>query len=311
MTDISKKGQSPRNLSRSATRKFEKKILEYVRQHNIKGSDKKMFADLIGKGRISDSMLASDIILRRKAGAFFGRKLSHMSQERADLQFYFWTFTHDIGNTSDREPVIELKALRKLIDSLLAKEKLNMLYVIEVQGLGNHSYSGEGRLIMLHAHGVQWTDQPFDLDAMVRRWNGNGKWVNQINATPIHIKPIGPALADLRRVANYMFKPPFDVKMAEQRLGGLRLKASSKGYRPEFAARMLELLCQLELLELVRHAGDGKSLRADLARRLKHWHKSREKWEPGKLTRYHFDELWDRFRVKKKKVPYVQFVIRR
>ena len=114
---------------------------------------------------------------------------------------------------------------------------------------------------------------------------------------------------DLRYLSYYLFKPPFDVKMLEQRERGPRFKSTLKGYRPEFAVRLLELLSQLDLRELVRSSCGGKHIRKEWCRRLNFWHRSRAEWSDGKLPGYYFDEFWDRYRVKRKRKIYNRFDI--
>lgn len=298
-----------RKAGQSAERKFADKIREYAKSHSASESDISMFKDALGYGRLCNSMLASDLRLRRKSGEFLGRALERLRSENPDLEFQFWTFTHDRGNTSDREPTIDLKFLRSLTDRTLRGLQLSGIYVIEVQGLGNYPRKGDGRTIMVHVHAITWSNDPPDLGMIEGQLNESDQWRNDMGAVPVRIKPITDSPGELDYMAYYLFKPPYDVKMLENRMRGERLKSTEKGYKPEFAARMLELLSQLDITQLVRASCDGKFIRKDWQRRLTNWHRSREAWADGKLPAYYFDDLWDRYRVKKKKKTYSRYII--
>lgn len=304
-----KKKPSPRKAAETAECKFADKIREYAKSHLASAADMSMFAEALGYGRLCNSMLASDLHLRRKSGQFLGQELERLRSENPELQFQFWTFTHERGNTSDRQPIIDLKFLRSLTDRTVRGLHLDGVHVTEVQGLGNHPRKGAGRTIMAHGHGVYWSSDPSDLAAVERTLNESDSWSNELGAAPIRIKPVIDAPGQLEQLGYYLFKPPYDVKMIESRARGERLKSTEKGYKPEFAARLLELLTQLDIRELLRTSGDGKYVRREWQRRLTNWHRSRERWADGKLPAYYFDDFWDRYRVKKKRRIYSPYTI--
>lgn len=303
------KTRRARAAARDAEKKFADKIRKYAVSHSAPESDIEIFKDALGYGRLCDSILASDILMRRRGCRFLGRALERLRSENTDLHFQFWTFTHDRGHTSDRHPIIDLRFLRGLVDRTLRKLKLNGVYVIEIQGLGNHPVKGAGRTLMTHAHAVTWALDPPDLSIMKKSLNADGDWSNEFGAAPVDVRPVKNASGELAYLAYYLFKPPYDAKMLEHRLRGDRLKSTENGYKPEFAARLLELLSQIDIRDLVRASGDGKHVRGEWHRRLINWHRSRERWSPGKLPEYHFDNFWDRYRVKKKRRLYEPFCI--
>lgn len=164
---------------------------------------------------------------------------------------------------------------------------------------------------MTHTHAVSWTRKILDLPKIEAELNANGLWHNDLGARPVRVTQVSDKPGELAYLAYYLFKPPYDVKMLEDRQRGPRLKSTEKGYKPEFAARLLEMLTQIELGELVRSSGEGKLVRREWHRRLSHWHRSREKWANGNLPSFYFDEFWDRYRNKKKKKEYQPFAILR
>lgn len=300
---------SPRKAAKNAERKFANKIHDYAESHAASSSDLGMFKDALGYGRLCNTMLASDLRLRRKASHFLAQGLRKLRNACPELEFQFWTLTHEQGNTSDRTPTIDLKFLRSQTDKTLRKQGLDGVYVIEVQGLGNYPAKGNGRLIMVHVHALTWSVKPLNFEAVEDELNSGSMWKNSLGALPVRVKPVTDADGELEYLSYYLFKPPYDAKMVEKRKRGERLKSTEKGYKPEFAARMLELLSQLEITELVRSSCEGKFIRREWQRRLINWHRSRERWSGGKLPNYYFDDLWDRYRTKKKKKEYAPFTI--
>lgn len=306
---MSRAKKSGKKKMREANAAFEEKILKFARSHNASDADRQQFRDALGMGRLSDSMLASDLHLRGKSRQFLSQALLRMKRERPDLEFWFWTFTHSRGLTSDRDPVIDLKFIKSSTDKVLRKAGLDGIYVVEVQGLGNEPRNGKGRTLMTHSHALTWSIDKPDLSSLEAKLNRSKEWENGLGAPPVRVEAVADGLEHLKYLSYYLFKPPFDVKMAEERKNGKRLKGTIKGYRPEFAARTLELLSQLEIGSIVGACGEGKSIRQEWSRRLRNWHRSREKWAPGKWPAYHFDDLWDRYRQKKKRASYQAFQI--
>jgi len=306
---MAREKKSAKQKMREGNRKFADKVREYAISHAAPEEDMAMFADMLGSGRHSSTMLASDLELRRKSSSFLGQALEALRFENPGLQFHFWTLIHARGNTSDREPKVELKFLRSLVDRTLRSCDLDGLYILETQGLGNHPRNGEGRTIMVHAHAITWSTARFDAARVERELSRSDAWRSGVGAPPVIIKPVGNEPGELAYIAYYLFKAPYDVKMLEKGPHGDRLRPTEKGYRPEFAVRLVELLSQLGLTELVRAIGRGKAIRTQWLRRLTNWHRSREKWVEGRLPPFYFDSFWDRYRVKKKQKTYCRFRI--
>ena len=303
------KKNNAKRKAKEAGNKFTNIISEYATSLKITGEDRAFLGQVLGYGPLSNIMLASDVELRRKASKILADLLVKLYQDCPNLNFYLVTFTHDRGNTSDRGPTVDLKGILQLVDQALRKLKLNCLYVLEVQGLGNFPREGKGRTIMTHVHGVVWTDANLNCENIIGDLNANSVWVNSLNEKPVDIRPIAKSEGDLAYIAYYMMKPPYDVKMVEQRDNGPRLKSTEKGYRPEFAARILECLCQLEFKSMVRSTFEGQNVRKEWARRLTYWHKSRPKWTPEKRLLLDLSSFWNRFRSKKKRKKYLPFRI--
>lgn len=297
--------------TKTAGKKFVDIIKEYSKTLNIKDGDSiEIFKRVLGLGILNDYMFASDIGLRRKSTKILTKLLIDLFVREPELNFYFVTFTHDIGNTSDRSPQINVKKFQKMVDQALRKLKLSSIYVFELQGLGNHPRGGYGRTIMLHSHGVIWSKDELDCEEFMHNLNSGPVWLNSLNSKPVNLKPILNNEGDLAYISYYMFKPPYDVKMLEKRTNGPRLKSTEKGYRPEFAARILEGLCQLEIKTMVRSTLEGKYIRTEWFRRLRYWHRSRPYWANNKNTNTDIIEFWSKYRNKKKQKKYHPYIIK-
>ena len=197
--------------------------------------------------------------------------------------------------------------MHSLVDQVFRRLNLSSFSVDEIQGIGNHPRKGDGRIVMNGVHAVTWSAEKLDCEAIMASFKGSAVWTCSLGADPVDVQLITHTEGDLRYIAYYMFKSPYEVKMAEQRVQGVRLKSTEKGYKPEFAMRILEGLSQLELSMIVRSTFEGAKLRADWQRRLTYWHKSRPDWSTQKLPKVDMDEFWHRIRSKKRRVEYAPY----
>ena len=308
---LPKKGKAKAKLAKNkgneAKIKFTNIIAEHVQNHKLHEADRIILRYMLGYGQLANNMWASDVELRRMAGVMLGDLLVKLKRANPGLYFYFWTFINDRGNTSDRQPVIDLKTMHSLVDQVFRKLKLSSFSVDELQGIGNYPRHGKGRTLMDGIHGITWSAEPLDCTGIIASYDASAAWTCEFGAKPVDVRPIDDTEGDLRYLAYYMLKPPYDVKMVEQRTTGVRLKPTEKGYKPEFAMRMLEGLSQLEMSMIVRSTYDGAKLRANWERRLTYWHKSRPEWSKEKLPQVDMDEFWCRIRSKKRKVEYAPY----
>lgn len=306
MVEETKKA-SARRKAREAEKKFATLIRRHVVSHHMSDDDEQVTLALLGYGNLANVMSASDLRLRRQSSKFLGQALEKIRAENPDIIFYWLTFTHDLGNTSDREPVIRLKPFQALIDKTLRKWSLHGISVIEMQGVGNFPGKGEGRQIMLHAHVIAWTEGMFDPKAAMEGANDGPTWTNALGAKPVDIRLVTRGEGHLEYVSYYAFKPPYDVKMVEERVVGPRMKSTEAGYRPDFAFRLLEIMCQLDINHLVRAVGNGVAVRREWQRRLAFWHRSRQRWSgTPSYSPWEIEAYWDRYRLRKKKKVYAR-----
>lgn len=294
-----------------ADKKFAGLIGRYIKKHRVGENDVEILRSITGWGDLTNSMLASDLALRRKIGKFLAEALWSHKRRNPDLAFHFWTFVHEKGNTSDRSPTIELKAMQGLVDKVFRRHSLDAIQVFEIQGLGNYPQRGEGRTIMSHIHALTWTHGAFDHRSVMKEINVMTAWQNSLGAAPVRIKVVGDTCDDLQYLAQfYLFKAPHDVKMLESRKNGTRLKSSEKGYRPEFDVSILEGLSQLEIAAIIRATSGGTEIRQECIRRLRYWHRSRTRWSSAHRPP-DLEAFWGRYRTKRRRRTYLPYVINR
>lgn len=303
------KTKKARSKSKAATKGFKKLIRKYCRSHKLPTSEMQMFADILGEGRVCDTILASDLQARSECMVFLGSALERFREKEKHLHFYFWTVITQKGQTSDRLPEIHLKAGRSATDKLLRKYDQDGVYLVETQGLGNFPRKGQGRSILTASHSVSWSPNQLNIDEIEGHYASNADWQNALGARPVLIRKVPDAPGELEYLAYYLLKPPYEVKMLESGSAKFRLKGTEKGYQPEFAVRLLEYLSQVELTELFRATSGGRPIRTEALRRLKGWNTSREGWSRGRLPSYYHHDFWDTYRNKKRKVHYEPYRI--
>lgn len=303
------KTKQARSKAKAAKKAFKKLIRRYCRAHKLPKSEMQKFADILGEGRVCDTILASDVRARVKCAAFLGSVLERLKSNDEHLHFYFWTVITPKGQTSDRLPEIDLKSMRASMDKLLRKYDQGGVFVVETQGLGNYPRRGAGRSLLTAAHAITWSVRPIDIERIEAHYSNSADCTNELGARPVVIKGVTDAPGDLDYLAYYILKPPYELKMLDGSRSRVRLKGTTKAYPPEFAVRLLEYHSQVELTELFRATAGGTKIRSEVLRRLKGWQKSRERWSRGRLPYYFYDDFWDTYRNKKCKVHYERYRI--
>tara|TARA_Y100000815_G_scaffold271865_1_gene299388 strand:- start:27 stop:962 length:936 start_codon:yes stop_codon:yes gene_type:complete len=311
MSDGADKFKLGRRKSRRFANSFLERIRSYAGKHKMPEAHIQKIKNYLGLGQLTENLWASDLKLRGKFAEFLGEEIESLRDMSPELNFQFWTLLPTNGNTSDREPIIDLKTIRSAVDRTFRTNGLNGIYVIEVQGLGNHPNGGKGRTLMTHVHAITWKDVFIDLAPLQRKVAAMSCWKPEFGASAVDIQPVSEGEGEAYYLAHYLLKVPAEVKMLENRANGPRLKGTEKGLRPEFAARLLELLSQVELDELIGSVGTGREIRTAALRRLRFWHRSRRYWSKGQLPTYLHEEFWSVYRKKKKRVVYLPYCITR
>ena len=237
---------------------------------------------LTGISGCVEPLVASDMALRWFAAkSLKSIMLAHRkSRKKSERQYVMGTLADDIGNTSDRCPIVALKLIRDKAYRALSSVGLNAIVVIEVHPLMNYPGQGQGRLLMFHAHFIAWGDERIDPEITAAVIKASGAWSNALGADPVYIKEIEDTSVDLAKVAYYLLKPPHSAKnrMSDQkRPGKFLLMDTTTGYRPELAVRVLEGLTQIDFTETIFGVNKGTKIRQDLRSAVRDWHRERLK----------------------------------
>jgi hypothetical protein len=209
--------------------------------------------------------------------------------------YYFVTFIDDMGNTSDRNPEVNLEALRRKVDKAMRKMGLHGVVWIEVQALMNYPGRGHGRTLMFHAHAIAWTASPFNAFKAAKRINSSRSWSNAFDVPPVKISEMTKLRGHIDWLAHYISKVPHDAKnrMPDHKHFGRHILMQTRaGYRPELAVSILEGLSQIALPDVVFGVGEGSIIRDTWRRKLSAWHRRRTSEDPPSELLFDVAEYW-------------------
>lgn len=271
-----------REVAKKRIRIYRKKALEGAAHAKLSKTDTDFVKALLGvKGFRCERLLGSDGQARWKASSLLSQAmLDHREQQAPDSvrTYIFGTFVDDIGITSDRSPIVQLKAIKDKVYRALKSLDLSAVAVVEVHPLMNYPGGGEGRSLLFHAHVIAWNEGPFDCEKAADQLNKSHGWKCSLDAPPVDMREITDLAPGLPAVAHYALKPPHSAKNqmpSKKKPGKYLLMNTLKGYRPEFALRLAEGLSQIELLDLVFAVGDGAPIRQSVRADLMKWQRSR------------------------------------
>lgn len=260
---------------------FQTRALGGMAKWEITDAQRERVDAIIGKNGTTKQPMLSDFPARLKASTFFIRKMHrHWKGDGGNpkRRYFFLTFIDDMGNTSDRDPEVNVGALKRKVDKATRDMDLDAVGAIEVQAILNYPQKGHGRTLMFHAHAIGWTDKRFDHKAAAKRLNKKRSWNNAFGAKPIVIQPVTDLPGNIERLSHYILKVPHDVKNRRLKAGTTnryQLMQTTKGYRPELALRIVEGLSQIGIAQAIFGVGDGKLISRALRKRLLEWHHRR------------------------------------
>jgi hypothetical protein len=260
---------------------FHTLLIEGMRNWKMSREERRKLRLLMGTRPIGPRPLLSDMKARRQAAyILIGLMARHWKYRplAPERNYYFLTFIDNMGNTLDRNPEVNLGALRRKIDKAMRSMGLHGVVMIEVQALMNYPGQGHGRTLMYHAHAIAWTDKPFDAFKHGTRINRSRSWNNAFEAAPVKITEMTKQPGEIEWLAHYIAKVPHDAKnrMPNQKHPGKYLLMQTRaGYRPELAVRVFEGLSQIELPDVLFGVGEGSLVRDAWRRKLLAWHHRR------------------------------------
>ena len=206
------------------------------------------------------------------------------------------------------------------LDSLMAKmyKALNHKQLdldgwmfAEITAINNHPRQGRGRALLTHGHALVWSEVHKYASAVEYQLRDSRTWSCALGAKPVEVKLID--LDDMGHPAwwaYYFAKAPHQVKNrrefpdTEERSGvRVQLHDTTKGYRPELAIVLAEVLSHIPLTAMVRSIGNGKYPLARARGKLSIWHKTRCKMSKlGVLDWFDLDKFWKRTKRSRRKI---------
>lgn len=270
---------SPAAICKARLVEFRGKIREGVTKlPNADDAARQRILALAGIGGRPERPLASDTNVLRWANSWLVRDMVRHRVANPNRRYFLITIADKLGFTSDHKPLVPLREIEGRAWRLINKHKLNAIGIIEGQPLANYPGGGAGRSILYHVHLIAWTTSAFDHVAAQAKMNGSRNFSSPLGGRPVLIQPIADTPEDLARVAAYLIKAPHSAKNRmsnNDKPGEFMLMDTLKGYRPEFAVRMLEGLSQIELPDLIFGIGEGRLVNTQLRRALMKWHAAR------------------------------------
>lgn len=304
---------------------IEKRVEELKPSEN----DRNRFLSLCGRLPIGGAIRASDLVARFRYARFIAQEVRDLARASDDLDFYFLTLLADEGIMSDRTPRYLRRTLGRKADKAMRKVDLDGLFVVEVQAVTSWPRGGKGRTLLAHVHILGWKQKasPNNSAEYIKRELGwekkrrNIPWTSRLGADPIHVRHLTEQLGCPSYWAAYLLKAPHDAKNLvppkEDELGKFpapkaRMMSTTKGYRPELAMRIFELMAQIPLSSVVSGTGSGATMLGRCRTLLALWDKERmARWaEDGKEWVGPFDEraFWKRTH-RRRRAKYRRFFI--
>lgn len=272
----------PADLQRKARenyRLYHKKIREWLRLPKTNDEERSVALALLGIHGHAERILWSDIPARYKASrALASHMAQHQATSPATRTYYFMTFIDDIGMTSDRVPNLAIEPIIQKVRRAVSSLKVHSIVMLEVHPLMNYPGGQAGRSLLLHAHAIAWTDEPFDHGRAEAAFNASPAWTCSLGAKPVDIRPIDRAPGHMERVAHYLAKQVPSVKNlmpSHSKPGRFIMLDTTRGYRNGLACRIFEGQSQVELMSVMFGVGDGRVVRQAVRAELTRWHAAR------------------------------------
>jgi len=257
---------------------------------------------LLGIDRCLREVPLCDVSARKEGAKILYDVIKGMKPHFAQtgMKVYHVTLVDEIGITTDRNPTLRLKALKRKVDKAIRYVGLSGIVFVEVQPLLNYPGGGEGCTLMLHAHALCWgVVSERKVPKRLKCLNNSRSWANQFGARPILARRLKD-FKNILKIACYVSKLPHDGKYRSPNSSGeWRFRPTIKGYTYRLALRIAEGFSQYSIFDAVFSVAERKHIRAIWKRRLVDWHRARlervEQEAPFDIPRF-----WSRLRRKHK-----------
>ena len=227
-----------------------------------------------------ERLLASDIEARRVIGEKLGQLLCDVRRKLPlTKRLYFITLISDLGVTSDRSPVVYVKEYENKARRALTSANMNAVIILEPHSLPNQPGGGKGGSLILSAHCIAWAKDDSSRKDIISKLEGSS-WQCELGARPVDVKRIRGGDINILSVSNYVVKLPVGAKNmvpSRKKPGTFRFRDTIVGNRPSVALRLMEVLSQIDMLDLISGVGEGSKIRQDLRAHVTKWHRDRRR----------------------------------
>lgn len=275
-------------------RRFERGYARDIENWTLENRDQ-AFLRLIVNGRFSDRALWCNRRVRRVArGALINAVLEEYQTHPQRKRFWI-TMAWDQGVTMEREPRLDLVALRNTAQHHLRREGLDGFGIVEVDVWKN--LTGEpGRRMVAHVHFLGWPRDPAEFlwKVVEARLQLKRALTNSIGAPSVVIVPVRKGPENVAHLAMYMTKAPSAAKnpVPHKTLITLRPAELPRGS----AARLVEVLAHIEAGDTMFAIGDGQQISRSVQRQIRAATKSERNAKPAP-SREAVKQHWKRIRL--------------
>lgn len=256
---------------------------------------------IMGGRGATERLLASNKRLRMQSAVILVHEFSKLRCQWSCIpNRRYWNVSFLGPLINEYRPELDVYAYRQVVDRLLRSQKLNALLSIELQALTNYPQEGEGRNFLLNGHALAWTDAPdfIAADAQAAMRASESLW-SELGGDTVTFTERTDAAGGLEYLGHYLTKAPRQGKRRckdSERPGRWHLEPVGN-VRSDLQLRLMEILSQLELTDLVWGVKDGAFVRRAWKVALVDWNQARCRRRRTPLDA-NFDtaQLWRRVR---------------
>lgn len=226
------------------------------------------FLSLIAGGHLSGRALWCNRHIRDVAQHALIDALLEEYQIDPDRRRYWITLAWDLGITMEREPKLDLVAIRNTAQHHLRRAGLDGFGIVEFDAWKN--LTGEpGRRMVAHVHFLGWPADPgaFKWQTIEKGLQQKRGLHNSLGARSVVIEPVRGQSTDIAHLAMYMTKAPSAAKNMVP--GAIKAKLRPAELSKGSAARLVEVLSHVEATDVIFSIGEGRRIASAVRRAIR------------------------------------------
>lgn len=253
--------ETARTMLISSNLRTRELALEGLRKWHLDRKDELVFREMLSLSGAPNG-LASNMELRIEAGKALIDYLVAVHEKHPHRRFYHLTFIDDRARTKDRLTEIDAAPLKDRVRKLMEQCRIsNWVAVVELEGHTN-AKRGSGRAIVPHVHLLTWTARKLKVRKLERALCRSKRLMSDTRAKTVKVSRRQSEPGEIAHAAAYLLKGPIVGKNLMVRRDDPQRHAQRDTSLPKsLAIRLVEILSQLNLSELVFSSGSGKRAR--------------------------------------------------